>query len=129
MINATAYLCASRLTSSVTFQLQLTPDGLFGNATTEVPMDLSLVSEEFQEFADVFSKGKADALPLHQSYDLKINLEEGTLSPSQMYSLSQSKLETLRTFVEEHVNLGFIQPLKSLHGAPVLFVKTKDSSL
>ena len=82
MINAAAYLHASKLPSSVTFQLQLTPDGLFGKSATEVPADLSSVPEEFHEFANVFCKGKADALPLHWSYNLKINLEEGTLPPS-----------------------------------------------
>jgi Retroviral aspartyl protease len=129
MINTTAYLHASKLPGSITFQLQLTPDGLFGKATTEVPADLSLVPKEFHKYADGFSKGKADALPLHRSYDLKINLEEGTLPPSRMYSLSQSKLETLCTFFEEHVNLGFIRPSKCPHGTPILFMKKKDSSL
>jgi hypothetical protein len=129
MINAAAYLRASKLPGSVTFQLQLTPDGLFGKSATEVPADLSSVPEEFHEFADVFSKGKADALPPHRSYDLKIDLEEGTLPPSRMYSLSQSKLETLCTFFEEHVNLGFIRPSKCPHGTLILFMKKKDSSL
>ena len=49
--------------------------------------------------------------------------------PSRMYSLSQSELETLQTFIEAHVNLGFIQPSKLLHDAPILFVKKKDGSL
>jgi hypothetical protein len=40
------------------------------------------VPEEYHEFADVFSKGKSDALPPHCSYDLKINLEEGSIPPS-----------------------------------------------
>ena len=56
MTNATAYLCASKLPSSVTFQLQLTPDSLFSKAATEVPVDLSLVPKEFHKFTDVFSK-------------------------------------------------------------------------
>ena len=46
-----------------------------------------------------------------------------------MYSLSQTELDTLCTFIEEHVNIGFICPSKSLHGALVLFIKKKDSSL
>ena len=68
-----------QLPSSVTFQLQLTPDSLFDKAATEVPVDLSLVPEEFHKFANVFSIGKADALPPHHSYDLKMDLEEGTV--------------------------------------------------
>ena len=38
----------------------------------------------------------------HHSYDLKIDLEEGTPPPNHMYSLSQSELETLRAFIEEY---------------------------
>ena len=108
MINATAYLHASKLPGSVTFQLQLSPDGTLGRAAQEVPPDLSLVPEDYHKFADVFSKGKADKLPPHHSYDLKIELEEGTPPPNHMYSLSQLELKTLRAFIEEHVNIGFI---------------------
>lgn len=46
-----------------------------------------------------------------------------------MYSVSQSKLSTLRDFIDKHVNLGFIRPTNSAHGAPVLFIKKKDGSL
>jgi len=38
--------------------------------------DLSNVPFEYHEFANIFSKTKAETLPLHSSYDLKINLEE-----------------------------------------------------
>ena len=108
MINAAAYLRASKLPSSVTFQLQLSPNSTLGWAAQEVPPDLSSVPEDYHEFTDVFSKAKADTLPPHRSYDLKIELEEGTPPPNHMYSLSQSELETLQAFIEEHVNIGFI---------------------
>jgi len=39
-------------------------------------LDLSNVSSKYHEFADVFSKTKAEVLTPHCSYDLKINLEE-----------------------------------------------------
>ena len=35
----------------------------------------------------------------------------------------------LRDFIEENLHTGFIQPSRSLHGAPVLFVRKKDGSL
>ena len=63
MINAAAYLRASKLPSSVTFQLQLSPDGTLGRAAQEVSLDLSSVPKDYHEFTDVFSKGKADTLP------------------------------------------------------------------
>ena len=129
IINATAYMCGSKLPGLISFQLSITPDSALAQAAQEVPVDLSSVPEDCHKFADVFSKDKADALPPHHPYNLKIDLEEGTLPPNRMYSLSQSELDTLHTFIKEHVNIGFICPSKSPHGAPVLFIKKKDGSL
>ena len=95
MINAAAYMHARKLPGSVPFQLQLAPDGIFGRATTETLPDLSSVPTDYHEFANVFRKGKAYKLPPHCPYNLKIDLEDGIPPPSQMYSLSQSELETL----------------------------------
>ena len=92
--------------------------------------DLSNVPSEYYEFTNVFNKTKAKALPPHCPYDLKINLEESAQPPvSLIYSLSASEQEALKEFIEENLNTGFIQPISSLHGAPVLFVKKKDGSL
>jgi hypothetical protein len=46
-----------------------------------------------------------------------------------MYSLSQTELTALQKFIDEHLATGFIRPLWSLHGAPVLFTRKKDGSL
>ena len=113
MINAAAYMHASKLPSSISFQLSITPDSALARASQEVQVDLSSVPEDYHEFTDV--------LPPHRPYNLKIDLEEGTPPPNRMYSLC--------TFIEEHVNIGFICPLKSPHGALVLFIKKKDGSL
>ena len=92
--------------------------------------DLSNVSSKYHEFADIFSKTKAEVLTPHCSYDLKINLEEGAQPPvGSIYSLSASEQEALKKFIEENLNTGFIQPTSSSHSAPVLFVKKKDGSL
>jgi hypothetical protein len=59
-------------------------------------INLSSILEEYQEFSDVFSKGKVETLPEHCPYDLKIDLEEGQAPPSDcMYSLSPSELGPL----------------------------------
>jgi len=92
--------------------------------------DLSNVSSEYHEFANVFSKTKAKTLPSHHPYDLKINLEEGAQPPvGPIYSLSASEQEALKKFIEENLNMGFIRPTSSPYGTPVLFVKKKDGSL
>ena len=92
--------------------------------------DLSNVPSEYYKFADVFSKTKAETLPSHCSYDLKINLEEGAQPPvGSIYSLSASEQETLKEFIEENLNTSFIRPTSSPHSIPVLFIKKKDGSL
>ena len=84
----------------------------------------------YHHFSDVFSKGRANSLPLHREYDLKIDIDETAKAPlGPVYPLSQSELGALEEFIDEHLNMGFIRPSNSLFGAPVLFVKKKDGSL
>ena len=92
--------------------------------------DLSNVPSKYHEFANAFSKTKAETLPLHRPYDLKINLEEGAQPPvGSIYSLSASEQEALKEFIEKNLNIGFIWPTSSPYSAPVLFVKKKDGLL
>ena len=71
---------------------------------SEETLDLSNIPEEYHNFANVFSKAKAEKLALHWPYNLKINLEEGT-SPLivPIYHLSQSELEVLHNFLNDHL--------------------------
>ncbi|MBW0524754.1 hypothetical protein O181_064469 [Austropuccinia psidii MF-1] len=46
-----------------------------------------------------------------------------------IYSLSNQDSETLRAYISENVEKGFIRPSSSSTGAPVLFVKKKDGGL
>jgi len=71
--------------------------------------DLSNVSSKYHEFADIFSKTKAEVLAPHCPYDHKINLEEGAQPlVGPIYSLLESEQETLKEFIEENLNTGFI---------------------
>jgi len=57
-------------------------------------------------------------------------LDEGTALPfGPIYSLSQGGLVALHKFIYENLATGFICPLHSPHGAPVLFIHKKDGSL
>ena len=78
IIGAAAFLHASKLLGSYNFELCLHSLDIQANSTklAETP-DLSNVPSKYHEFADVFSKTKAEVLAPHYSYDLKINLEEG----------------------------------------------------
>ena len=97
---------------------------------SDTPVDLSPIPSEYHDYTDVFSKSKADTLPPHRPYDLKINLEEGTSPPlGPIYSLSPAELATLHEFIDEHLKSGFIHPTNSPYGAPILFVKKKNGQL
>jgi Reverse transcriptase (RNA-dependent DNA polymerase) len=92
--------------------------------------DLENVPEVYHEFADVFSRQKADTLPPHWDCDLRINIDEGAKVPAgPIYPLSEFELKTLRKFIDENLKTGFIRPSNSPFGAPVLFIKKKDGSL
>jgi hypothetical protein len=93
-------------------------------------INLSSIPEEYHEFYNVFSKGKAETLPEHRPYDLKIDLEEGLApSPGCMYSLSLLELGPLQAFIEDNVRSGFIRPTNSPHEALILFMRKKNESL
>ena len=92
--------------------------------------DLEGVPKLYHDFADFFSKAKADTLAPHREYDLKIEINKTAKAPvSPIYPLSESELGSLRKFIDEHLNIGFIRPSNLPFGAPVLFVKKKDGSL
>jgi len=129
-----AFTRACQLEGSQAFQLNLAdhPE-LFSraaSANSDDGPDLSAIPKEYHEFADVFSKKRADHLAEHRPYDLKINIDEGSMPPlGPIYSLSAVELETLRNFIDENIATGFIRPTRSPYGASVLFVKKKDGSL
>ena len=132
LIGATTFVCACKLLGAQSFRIHLSDTSVSARSTSvsnEVP-NLSHIPEEYHDFANVFSKAKADTLVPHHPYDLHINLEEGT-SPlvGAVYSLSQSELVTLQEFIDEHVCIKFICLSNSPHGAPVLFVCKKYGSL
>jgi hypothetical protein len=59
------------------------------------PVDLKDLPNEYHDFPDAFSKSKADTLARHQSYDLKIQLEDGASPPQPpIYSLSTLEVAT-----------------------------------
>jgi hypothetical protein len=130
-INAAAYARLARLKGNTIFTVTISnSDSATGFAANAEPTDLSGIPEDYQEFADVFSKEQSSSLPPHRPYDLKIDLEEGAEPPiGRMYSLSETEMTALRQFLDENLNNGFVRPSNSSHGAPILFVKKKDGSL
>ena len=124
-------MCTSKLPSSNNFELYLHSSDIQANSVklAEAP-NLSNVPSEYHKFTNIFSKTKAKVLASHCSYNFKINLKEGAEpSVGLIYSLLVSKQEALKKFIEENLNISFIQPISFLHSTLVLFVKKKDGSL
>lgn len=88
------------------------------------------VLTEYSDFADVFSEKKSLMLPEQIELNWYAIEQEDSkqLAHRSIYSLNPIKLETLKTYIKTHLKTGFIRPLKSPIGAPILFDKKLDSN-
>ncbi|MBW0536450.1 hypothetical protein O181_076165 [Austropuccinia psidii MF-1] len=95
----------------------------------EVKTMMKVLPSVYQKYLDVFSKVKEEKLAPHRACDHHIELE-GSLPPvGVIYSLSNQDSDTLRAYISENVEKGFIRPSSSSTGAPVFSVKKKDGGL
>jgi hypothetical protein len=128
------------LVSAATFQRSIRQGQLFSLSFVTTPEvaesplpgrdEVSSVPPEYAEFADVFSKESASALPPRRPYDHQIPLEPGVTPPfGPLYSLSEIELKALDEYIRENLSKGYIQASTSPAGAPILFVKKRDGSL
>ena len=82
-----------------------------------------------REFPDVFPEG-LPGIPLERDVDLAIEIVPGTVLMSRApYRIAPTELKELKSQLQELLDKGFIRPSVSPWGAPVLFVKKKDSTL
>jgi hypothetical protein len=92
LLNAAVFSRACKLVGSRCFQPNLAEpepetSARLASAKPE-PVDLKDVPKEYHDFADVFSKSKADSLAPHRPYDLNIALEDGATPPQPLYTCS-----------------------------------------
>ncbi|KAG5716136.1 hypothetical protein E4T56_gene10941 [Termitomyces sp. T112] len=138
IIGAILFACILQ-DSTPAFQLQITPalpekhlhaETTLPECKMEEQILYEVVPPEYYEFADVFSEESAKELPLHHSYDYKINFKEGA-SPlfGKIYNMSKIKLQALKEYLDDMLGKGFICPLISTTSTPVLFAKKKGGSL
>ena len=91
LIGIAPFMQLCKLQGMQTFHIHLSDISVSTNSpsVSEEALDLSNVPEEYHDFANIFSKAKAEKLAPHWPYNLKINLEEGTSLPIvPMYPLS-----------------------------------------
>ncbi|MBW0549502.1 hypothetical protein O181_089217 [Austropuccinia psidii MF-1] len=95
----------------------------------EIETVMKVFPSVYHQYLNLFSEVKTEKLPPHCACDHHIKLE-GSLPPvGVIYSLSNQESDTLRAYISENVEKGFIQSSSSSTGAPVLFVKKKDGGL
>ncbi|MBW0579968.1 hypothetical protein O181_119683 [Austropuccinia psidii MF-1] len=95
----------------------------------EVETVMKVLPSFYHQYLDLFPKVKAEKLPPHHACDHHIELE-GSLPPvGVIYSLSNQESDTLRAYISENLEKGFILPSSSSTGAPVCFVNKKDGGL
>ena len=92
---------------------------------------LTMLPEEYQRHAQVFSEEKAQCFPEPRIWDHTIKLKKDAPAtlPGKIYALTQEERKALRVFVEEHLKKGYIMPSKSPYAAPFFFIKKKDGKL
>ncbi|MBW0550100.1 hypothetical protein O181_089815 [Austropuccinia psidii MF-1] len=95
----------------------------------EVKTVLKVVPSVYHQYFYVFSKVKAEKRPPHCACDHHIELEGSPPPVGVIYSLSNHKSDTLRAYISENVEKGFIWSISSSTGEPALFVKKKDGGL
>ena len=93
-------------------------------------MGTPAVLKPYRDLEGIFSKEKANELPVSSSYDHKIELEGDCQPPyGPIYPLSIPELHVLREYLHDNLAKGFIRHSTSSAGTPILFVKKKDGSL
>ena len=82
----------------------------------------------FKEYKDVFSEKTPTKLPSSQPYDHAIELKDSFIPQwAKAYLLNPIKHQACKEFIEEHLKIGKISPLKSPQATPFFFVKKKEA--
>lgn len=99
-------------------------DDPFGDDNDDSPDWKPLVPKHLWEYGDVFSKKKAERMPVRKPYDHSIDFEEGASlpKPSKLYSQSPQERKALDEWLDEETRKGYIQKSKSPLAAAVFFV-------
>jgi len=99
LISVVAYICACRTRELLVFQLTIRDLGTLHSHLTRVgktKTDMSLVPDDYLEFADVSNKQQAKQLPPHCSHDLTIHIKDSSIPPlGPIYLLLPTELDTL----------------------------------
>jgi hypothetical protein len=87
----------------------------------------SVISIEYHDFLNVFSKEKTNVLSSHKKHDHRIELEKDkTHEYISLYNMSEKELLLINKYLQEHLNKNFIESSKTLNAFLILFAKKSD---
>ena len=91
---------------------------------------LTKIWVKYSNYNDIFSVENAAKLPENIGMNEHVIKLEEDKQPlfGPIYSLKPVKLEILKTYIKTNLANSFIQPFKSLAGAPILFNRKLDRS-
>ena len=91
---------------------------------------VTVLSKEYHEFLDVFSRQLADTLPPHQPHDHHIRLEpRSQLTFEPLYGMFRDELLVLKKYLDDNLTKEFIQASFFPAASPVLFVHKPGDGL
>jgi hypothetical protein len=130
VVSAIKYQKDIRKKGAEAFVAMVTTEGLdsLDVVTDQSPEWTERLKKLMGEYGDLFEE--PSGLPPHRQWDHKIDLEPGAAIPKQrIYRMSPAELKEAWTQLQDYLKKGWIRPSTSPFGAPILFVKKKDSSL
>jgi hypothetical protein len=92
----------------------------------------SVMSFEYHDFLNVFSKKKADILSSHRKHDHRIELEkehESGHDYASLYNLSEGELQLVKKYLKEHLDKSFIESSTASYVSSILFAKKSEDEL
>ena len=88
------------------------------------------MSKKFHDFLDVFDRKAAEVLPLNRTYDHKIEIDsDRPLLKSQLYLMSQFKLQKMKEYLKENLQKGFITLSNASYASLILFAQKSNDDL
>lgn len=98
------------------------------NGGSHAPPD---IPKEYTKWKRLFQEEEGlEALPIHQPWDHRINIQPGKEAPwGPIYSLSTKELQALDEWLKEKLAKGWIRKSTSSAGSPILFVPKPNGKL
>ena len=86
--------------------------------------------KKFHDFLNVFDRKAAEVLPLNRTYDHKIEIDsDEPLPKSQLYPMSQFKLQKMKEYLKKNLQKGFITLSNASYASLILFAQKSNDNL